>query len=299
MLYYFIMKRCIDAHPHHKCPHCDSYCTVLFGKSGKKQRHLCKACRRTYNDFTKTPFAYAHFPDKLTAFIECTLKNMTLRESAIKLKISYVTLFYWRHKLLMSLKGLPVNRMKENVEIESFYMNYSRKGQKNHTCTNRLHKRAMGYFNMKSDKVCVLMVMDHFSNIYSKAICVGHMCSRHIQKSLSNLLDSSNTVCSKFIRLYRIFLKVMKIKEAKETPEINSDAIKYINSFLRWLIRFKGVATKYFNNYISLYKFIAAESFSNAYFGIETMIEAICKVSIKETYQSVTDDKVCLSDFID
>lgn len=39
-------------------------------------------------------------------FVECMLKGYSLRKSADIVGVSYVTLFYWRHKLLNGIKQL-------------------------------------------------------------------------------------------------------------------------------------------------------------------------------------------------
>ena len=109
------------------CPHCSSVHTILYGKYNSRQRYLCKCCGKTFNDFTNTPFAMTHFPEKWEAFMKCTLKGMSLRASAKEIKVSYVTLFYWRHKLLAALKKIKPNEMKGAIELKSFYLKYSEK----------------------------------------------------------------------------------------------------------------------------------------------------------------------------
>ena len=88
-----------------KCPHCGSEHVVCHGTyRGGKQRYLCRNCKTTFNDLTNTPLSRTKFPEKWSLFAECMLKGYSLRKSAEIIGVSYVSLFYWRHKLLEALK---------------------------------------------------------------------------------------------------------------------------------------------------------------------------------------------------
>ncbi|WP_164985216.1 transposase [Ammoniphilus sp. CFH 90114] len=85
------------------CPHCESSSVVRYGKYRDRQRYKCKACLRTFNDFTNTPLHGTHFPHKWIKFLECLMDGSSLQFSAMKVGVSYVTLFYWRHKIIHAL----------------------------------------------------------------------------------------------------------------------------------------------------------------------------------------------------
>lgn len=97
------------------CVHCGSKQVVRFGtykvklglKEIERQRYRCKDCRKTFTDVTATPLYRTHKPDKWLDFIKCMLEGYSLRKSAdIIGDIHFVTLFYWRHKLLSALKQM-------------------------------------------------------------------------------------------------------------------------------------------------------------------------------------------------
>ncbi|RXT04280.1 IS1 family transposase [Ammoniphilus sp. CFH 90114] len=88
------------------CPHCESPIIVRYGKYRDRQRYKCKECDRTFNDFTNTPLHGTHFPDKWIKFLECMIEGHSLQLSALILGVSYVTLFYWRHKIIHALQKL-------------------------------------------------------------------------------------------------------------------------------------------------------------------------------------------------
>lgn len=89
--------------PHKSCPHCNSFSTVRHGKYRDRQRYKCKDCSRTFNDFTNTPLHGTHHPKKWTKFLQCIREGYSLRRSQVHVGVSWVTLFYWRHKLTHAL----------------------------------------------------------------------------------------------------------------------------------------------------------------------------------------------------
>ena len=64
-------------------------------------------------------------------FIECMIEGYSLRKSAELIGgISWVTLFYWRHKILSTLEQIPVDKFSGIVEMDETYFLYSEKGKK-------------------------------------------------------------------------------------------------------------------------------------------------------------------------
>jgi hypothetical protein len=55
-------------------------------------------------------------------------KGYSLRKSAEIVGVTWVTLFYWRHKLLSALKQLDIEQFDGIVEIDETYFLYSQKG---------------------------------------------------------------------------------------------------------------------------------------------------------------------------
>ncbi|WP_167577799.1 transposase [Ammoniphilus sp. YIM 78166] len=86
------------------CPHCSSSHIIGHGRYRDRQRYKCKSCSRTFNDYTNTPVHRTHYPDKWIPFLKCMVQGESLRVSAICVGISYVTLFYWRHKLSRAIQ---------------------------------------------------------------------------------------------------------------------------------------------------------------------------------------------------
>ena len=57
-------------------------------------------------------------------------KGYSLRKSAEIVGVIWVTLFYWKHKLLSALKQMDFDQFEGIVEIDETYFLYSQKGQR-------------------------------------------------------------------------------------------------------------------------------------------------------------------------
>ena len=124
----------------YQCPDCESehiirfgkYTTLVDGDEVVKQCYRCKACRMTFTDLTNTAIYRTRYLNKWTKFIECMIEGYSLRKSAILIgDITHVTLFYWRHKVLSSLKQIDISNFEGIIEMDETYFLYSEKKKKN------------------------------------------------------------------------------------------------------------------------------------------------------------------------
>ena len=88
------------------CPHCSSKKVVRFGSYHSRQRYLCRSCKRTFTDLSKTALHYIHNKEKFFNAIKLMLKGCSLTETAQIVKVSIPTAFNWRHKILENLHNL-------------------------------------------------------------------------------------------------------------------------------------------------------------------------------------------------
>jgi len=109
------------------CTLCNSKQVVRFGKymvkvglkEVERQRYRCKDCKKTFTDVTNTPLYRTHKPDKWIEFIKCMLEGYSLRKSAELIGgVHYVTLFYWRHKILAALNQMDFDKFSGIIEMD-------------------------------------------------------------------------------------------------------------------------------------------------------------------------------------
>lgn len=98
------------------CPHCESKKVVRFGCYHSRQRYLCRSCKRTFTDLSKTALHYIHNKEKFFNTIKLMLKGYSLTKTAQKVKVSIHTAFNWRHKILDSLHNLEDDSLSGIVE---------------------------------------------------------------------------------------------------------------------------------------------------------------------------------------
>lgn len=266
-----------------KCRHCNSSDVVLFGKGRGKQRYMCKACGRTFTALTNTPLSGTHHPEKWGDFLECMLKSMTLKAASREVKVSYVTLFYWRHKILSILKDIKPQAMEGIVELDDIYMNYSKKGQNKNlnirdffNSPQRIHRRCNHPYNFEGDMVCVIAAADRCSSAYSCIACIGHPRGEDIENAVGMLIGAENPICFNHKAAYFSFLHKRKLKRCRKSLFSIKLAKLYIRKWIGWMLLFKGVATSYLNNYLGWYTFLKDIGFNKTFAGIKKLMEIIC-----------------------
>lgn len=84
-----------------QCPYCYNNHIVKNGKNNTTQRYLCKKCSKSFILSTKTCIYYSKKQHLLLInFLNCLIKQYSLRKTAKILNISTTTAFLWRHKVL-------------------------------------------------------------------------------------------------------------------------------------------------------------------------------------------------------
>jgi transposase-like protein len=255
-----------------KCPHCGSSHVVRHGTyKGNKQRYLCRNCKTTFSDLTNTPMSRTKFPEKWGLFADCMLKGYSLRKSAEIIGVSYVSLFYWRHKLLEALKKTENKPFDGIVEMDETYFLHSEKGKRN-IIDRKPRKR--GGVNKKhgvnAKQVCVLVARDRCKNTVSQVASFGKIRMNRVDQIVGSLLSHENMLCTDGLHGYRTFaenkfmdhfeLKDMRVyKGILHIQNVNA----YHSRLKKWIDRFNGVASKYLDNYLAWFKFLDSKRFED------------------------------------
>ncbi|MBC8060140.1 MAG: IS1595 family transposase [Clostridiaceae bacterium] len=275
------------------CAHCQSEEVIRYGTYNKKQRYKCKTCKRTFTDFTNSPLNMCHFLNKWPAFIKCTIMGLSLRKSARLIGVSYITLFYWRHKFLIALKNVKNTEFIGLVEVADTFLAYSLKGQKG--IDNRAPRKCgRKYKYLLGEKVCVLIATDQSENTACRATLNLGFNKRCVDAAIGNLVSKENTLAfsqkpaySSFCRDKKITFYNSSIKEYKINLGEN-----YLNNFLNWMLRFKGIASKYTNNYLAWFKFVFRINFDDTSIGIRELIKIMSSEYISEINSSICKQRL-------
>ncbi|QAT41187.1 hypothetical protein [Clostridium sp. JN-9] len=133
---------------------------------------------------------------------------------------------------------------------------------------------------------------DLHNNIYSRAVGTGRMNATDMENYIGKILNKNKQAISRPKSFFALFFKRKNIREINEYLDNSPEAVKYRCDCMEWMYRFRGVATKYLNNYLSLFKFLKSSNFNNGSFAINKFIEQISKITAQNTYINMRNAKV-------
>lgn len=148
-------------------------------------------------------------PEKVTnglhLWIVCS-KVIPCENQLKSLGVTWVTLFYWRHKLLSALKQMDFDHFEGIVEVDETYFLYSQKGQ--HDITERKPRKRGGkskHRGISHEQVCVLVARDRTKATVSKVSCMGRIVKSKVDKIIGSKLSSENVLVTDAWRAYKTY----------------------------------------------------------------------------------------------
>lgn len=249
------------------CPHCQSSHAVKNGKEHGIQRFVCRSCKRCYRVSTGTFNARMRKGKGglLKLYMKSLLGGDSIRKSAGICKIAVPTSFKWRHRILAALQTEQTKVILDGiVESDDVFLPYSQKGQRN--IERKPRKRGKGVFDPKKrgisdEKVAIIISVDRKSQKHLQVATRGRISEEDLQEVLEGKLAKDSILCSDSHPSYIAYAKTKKI----EHKTIKANAKQYIkegkyhiqhvnqtaNEMKQWLDKFKGVSTKYLQNYLN------------------------------------------------
>ena len=240
------------------CPHCKTKDIYKWGRQTDLQRYKCKKCNKTFNSLTGTPLAKLKKRQQWLKYSKCLILGRTIRKSATFCNIAKSTSFRWRHRFLKGSNLLLPNSLNGIVEIIDQTQKISFKGSKNIPDNPKIKNKLITLIFLRNrDGKTFNSILNDFNLI-------------NLNKKVKPILPKDSLFCSDKKEIYLGFTKAhryrhgyidtsKKIFVKKEIIHINNIA-KYQNDLNKWMLRFRGVATKYLKNYLSWYR--GLESFN-------------------------------------
>ena len=227
-----------------KCPHCKSEDVIKYGSYNGIQRYKCKnnKCERTFTKQTESPFRYSKkFKENCHKYKELYEKGLTIRECAEILNISIVTSFFWRHRVLYNLKQVNnVEKLCDYAELTRVVLLENFKG-------DRYSK------NKEKDKISIVNAMNKSIDIISIIAARNHLGFRELKENIEPRIDKKAIAVAFLDGRLQAFsdkhntINKIRIRRIDITPIDASYSLK----IKRWLKKFRGVATKYIDHYLS------------------------------------------------
>ncbi|WP_279144567.1 IS1595 family transposase [Helicobacter pullorum] len=252
-----------------ECPHCKS---VHFKKNGTthgKQRYLCNDCKKTFA-ITNDTILFSTKKDLSIwkKYIHCMIEKYSIRKTAEICSINPTTAFNWRHKILDSLQEMQ-NSVKLDgiVEADETFIPISFKGHHKYFKFPRLAKKR-GTANTKrglsKELVCIPCVV----NLNGKSVAKVANLGRPNLKALNSVINGKIVKESIFVTdSLRSYIKIsndmslnhIRIPRNKySNGSFNIQVVNNYHSRLKSMLvyNFKGVSTKYLNNYLVYHNFV-------------------------------------------
>lgn len=247
------------------CPHCGSAHFVKNGTKLGRQRYLCRKCNKSFVQNSGTILFRTHKGiDVWKKYVQCMIDKLPLRRCAEECEISLPTAFAWRHKILDVLRNMMAKVELEGiVEADETFFRISYKGNKkfsNSHLSRDAKKRGTGASQrgISKEQVCVPCGV----NLDGKSIALisnlGKPRFIDIRAVFAGHIVKGSVLVTDSLRAYqRLSLDMdlyhIQIEHNRHRNGIfNIQTINSYHSRLKDLVLrvFKGVATKYLNNYL-------------------------------------------------
>lgn len=223
------------------CPLCGGKKYIKHGFYKGIQRYKCKECEKTFSNTTNSLWSYSKKDlNKWIKFIKLMIKKKSLRFCAAKLNISLTTAFYWRHKILHGLKldSIP-NKLQGDVHINKTIIIENFKGCRNITTTRRSN---IWIIAAKGDDDSML-VIPIFKDCWNWKI---------FDEKIYSKIQKPSYIVAYNDRYIAVKAREHNKKIVKERKE--DDRVGYIMmNIMKWFSNFKGIATKYLEEYLSFF----------------------------------------------
>lgn len=255
-----------------ECPHCGGSHIVKFGHAPNgRQRFRCKECGRTFVLTTGTVLYYTHKKlDAWKGFIGCMMDKKPLRRCAGACKIHLRTAFFWRHKILDTLRQMmDTVTLNGVVEADETFQLVSFKG--NHRKATRQMPRkpfkrggTASQRGLSSEQVCIPVGINLDGLSIGKISNLGKPGLIDLRNVLGGRVAEESIFVTDSHRPYVKLSEEMGLYHYPIKPGKRKNGtfnIQMLNNYhgqFKDLInhRFRGVSTKHLNNYIVYHNFV-------------------------------------------
>jgi len=250
------------------CPICGGTHVQRNGhRKNGSQKFYCKDCKKSFTIRKNTIFNGTRKSLSVwSEYIRCIAEGLTIDKSAERCGITHYTSFVWRHKILDALgEGAKLTELSGIVEADEMFMPISYKGDGERFANEQISRKARSRGGevhkrgLSDELVCIPCAVDRKGNAVSKVAKLGKCSKRAVAEVLSGHVKTQSTLCTDEEASYRKFAKnnqntLIQIKGGKgavkgiyHIQHINA----YHSNFKNFIARFKGISSKYLNNYLA------------------------------------------------
>ncbi|MPB26169.1 IS1595 family transposase, partial [Campylobacter coli] len=201
-------------------------------------------------------------------YIHCMIEKYSLRKTAKICNISLPTAFAWRHKILDALQ-IMMSEVELNgiVEADETFIPLSFKGNHKNFKLPRLAKKRgtpATKRGLSREQVCVSCGINLNCLSIAKVSNLGKPKLKDLEKVLNGKIIKDSMFVTDSFRAYLKLAKDMELSHIRiprnkyKAGTFNIQTINSYHSRLKAMItyNFKGVSTKYLNNYLVYHNFV-------------------------------------------
>ena len=235
------------------CPRCRCEYVTKAGVHNGRQVYKCKNCKYQFRETAKSLVYHLHKYPLILDYLKCMLEGKSLRACASEVGISLPTSFRWRHKILAAIQGLEGGINFSGItEADELLLQYSEKGRRYKSPEEK--EQAIKTIH---PNVAVLVMTDREGNLLFKHTGENKVHNSQIKEELKRRVSENNLICFKPNDEFKQAVMESPSKKVIVRRKTKGLAIysvnvaeKKITNFLVWMMRFRGVATKYLQNYL-------------------------------------------------
>lgn len=244
------------------CPHCHDE-GQKWGFSAGLRRYRCRSCKKTFNALTGTPLAFLKKRSKLAAYGQAMVDGLSLRKAAKRVGINLTTAFDWRHRLLKRPAKMKPARLEGVVEADETYILESRKGSRKLTRKARKRGGTATKRGLSYEQIPVMVTRDRSGATLTEVL--PDTTAVRIGAVLGPVVAQDAALVSDGAKAYRCFANAtgrlhVALNATAGERTWGTYHIQNVNAYASrlkgWLFRFRGVATKYLDNYLAWHRWI-------------------------------------------
>lgn len=240
------------------CPRCGCPRVHRCGHASGLQRFRCLGCGRSFNALTGTPLARLRKKEHWLAYLQCVLESRTVREAARVVGVHRTTSFRWRHRFVPgAMRDRPAT-LTAIVEADETYRLESQKGSRNMTRKPRKRGGVAKKRGINKEHDCLLVARDRTGQTLDFHTGRGQVTVAQLHACLKPVLPADVLLISDSALSYRHFAQQAglmheavntkpggRVRGAIHIQNVNA----WHSRFKSWLVRFRGVASRYLIHY--------------------------------------------------
>ena len=240
------------------CPYCHCSHQQRCGFANGLQRFRCCGCRRTHNALTGTPLARLRKREHWLRFLQCVLESRTVRDSALVTGVHRTTSFRWRHRFVAAAARDRPTDLSGIVEVDETYRLESQKGSRNLDRPPRRRGGVASRRGINREHDCLLVARDRTGKTLDFVTGRGPVSASQLHAHLGPVLHDQILLISDAANAYRCFAREAHITHKAVNVAAGrrvrgaihiQNVTAWHSRFKSWLVRFRGVASRYLANY--------------------------------------------------